>query len=396
MIRQNIIWLIFFLLVPLLGIFYIGRRFIHPMKWKRRTKLGAWILLVAMFCLPVFSMRFLRSHGETAYLFSWGVFTGLGLLSFIFVLLFFRDCSLLLMHMVRKTGSFFSPKIVPLDSSRREFLVQSSNLGILAASGIAVSYGIYEARKTPGVVHLEIPVERLPNAFHGFKIVQISDIHAGLTVDGAWIEKVVEEVQKQQPDCIAFTGDMVDGSVRQLQNDVAPLKELSAPYGKYFTTGNHEYYSGAPEWIAYAGTLGFDVLMNEHRAVEKENEKIILAGVTDFTAGQFYKEQASDPRKAIDSAPNDAVKILLAHQPRTIYNIEGLDYDLVLSGHTHGGQFFPWNLLATFGQPFIKGLHQWNSALVYVSKGTGYWGPPVRLGARSEITVVTLKKKNLI
>lgn len=391
MLRQYIIWFAIVTLVPLLGIFYIGRRIIKPMQWSASRKRLGWSILVLFFLLPLLSMTLFRTSGETNYLFSWITFTGLGFLSFVFTILFFRDISLLVLRIGRKIASSLTPKISTLDSSRREFLVQSSNIGILIAAGAATSYGIYEARKTPGIVPLEIPIAHLPKAFHNFTIVQISDIHAGLTVEKNWIEKVVEEVQKQSPDLIAFTGDMADGTVSALQNDVAPFNDLHAPLGKFFVTGNHEYYSGAPQWIAHAGKLGFDVLMNEHRTLEKNGERIILAGVTDYTAGQFFKDQTSDPHKAIESAPNDATKILLAHQPRTLYQTEDINFDLVLNGHTHGGQFFPWNILATFGQPFIKGLHQWNKSLVYVSKGTGYWGPPVRLGARSEITVLTLK-----
>jgi predicted MPP superfamily phosphohydrolase len=266
------------------------------------------------------------------------------------------------------------------------------NLSVVGAAALATSYGIYEARKTPGLVSLDIPIPRLPQAFDGFRIVQICDIHAGLTVDRDWIEKVVEEVQKQSPDLIAFVGDMVDGSVPALESTVAPFADLRAPHGKFFTTGNHEYYSGANPWIEHAGVLGFDVLMNEHRKIEKDGSTIVLAGVTDYSAGQFYKDQASDPHKAVEQAANDDVMIMMAHQPRSLYQFGELKIDFTMNGHTHGGQFIPWNYFATLGQPFIKGLHRWSDGLVYVSKGTGYWGPPVRLGARSEVTVFTLKK----
>jgi predicted MPP superfamily phosphohydrolase len=140
-----------------------------------------------------------------------------------------------------------------------------------------------------------------------------------------------------------------------------------------------------------ARRLGYDVLLNEHRVVRKNGASIVLAGVTDPSGGQFLPSHASDPALALRGAPGGTVKILLAHQPRTILETGSLGVDLILSGHTHGGQFFPWNLVATLAQPYIEGLHLRDGTWIYVSKGTGYWGPPVRLGARSEITVVTLR-----
>ncbi len=388
--------IIFFSIVTVvcsLGITYIGKRLIKPMAWSKKQKRIAWIILSSIFLLPVFSTIFSRVSGGTGSTFSWITYVGLGFISFVFTFLFLRDAGLLMTNIFQKIYSFVKPQTQLIDNSRRQFLLQSTNLGVIGAAAIATSYGIYEARKTPGIVRIDIPIARLPKEFDGFTIAQISDIHAGLTVDKKWIETVVEEVQKQSPDLIAFTGDMADGSVVNLERDVASLGELHAPFGKFFTTGNHEYYSGAIQWIKHAEHLGYDVLMNEHRAIEKNGSKIILAGVTDYSAGQFYKDQTSDPHKAIERAPNGAAKILMAHQPRTLYQMNDLDFDLVLNGHTHGGQFFPWNYLATLGQPFIKGLHKWGEKTwVYVSKGTGYWGPPVRLGARSEITALTLRK----
>ena len=205
-----------------------------------------------------------------------------------------------------------------------------------------------------------------------------------------FVETVVEMANAQMGDIVAFTGDLVDGTVPNLKEDVAPMKNLQARYGRYFITGNHEYYSGALPWIEEAKHLGFDVLLNEHRVIRQGGGTIVLAGVTDSTAGGFIPAHRSDPYKAIAGAPKADVRILLAHQPKSLYEGAKAGFDLQISGHTHGGQFIPWNLLATIGQPFIKGLHRYGETWIYVSKGTGYWGPPVRLAARSEITVITL------
>ena len=213
-----------------------------------------------------------------------------------------------------------------------------------------------------------------------------------MTVKRDWIETIARQVEELKPDLLAFTGDLADGSVPHLRDEVAPLADLRAPYGKFFVTGNHEYYSGAEPWVEEVDRMGYRVLLNEHDLISKNGSSILLAGVTDYSGGTFLPHHRSDPAKAVEGAPADTVKILMAHQPRTVYAAALLGFDFILTGHTHGGQFFPWNLVATIGQPYIQGLHNRDGAWVYVSKGTGYWGPPVRLGARSEITVFTLTR----
>ncbi len=386
-------WILIVVVALSLGVTFIGRRLIRTSRLRKPWNIAAWTGLILFFVFPIIFTALIRQFGRTSPRFvSWVIYVGLGFLSFVFFILLARDFLWFLAWIGKKISNLLSSTNNEPDPSRRQFLLQSLNLGVIGAAAVATSYGIYEARKTPGLVILDIPIPRLPQTFDGFKIIQICDIHAGLTVDRDWIEKVVEEVQKQSPDLIAFVGDMVDGSVSGLESTVAPFADLQAPFGKFFTTGNHEYYSGAIPWIEHARVLGFDVLMNEHRKIEKNGSTIVLAGVTDYTAGQFYKDQASDPHKAVEGVSNDEIKIMMAHQPRSLYQFGDLKIDFTMNGHTHGGQFIPWNWFATLGQPFIKGLHQWNEGLVYVSKGTGYWGPPVRLGARSEVTVFVLRK----
>jgi predicted MPP superfamily phosphohydrolase len=260
----------------------------------------------------------------------------------------------------------------------------------LGLSAIATGYGMYEALKKPYLKKVIVPIKNLPKEFNGFTIAQFCDIHVGPTVKQKYLKTIVDEINKLNADLIAFTGDLVDGSVSYLKKDVEPCKELSAPYGKYFVTGNHEYYSGVLSWIEEVKDLGFNVLINEHKVLEKGNSRIILAGVTDTSGGQFLESHKTDPKAAIDRAPTACVKILLAHQPRSLYKAAEVGYDLQLSGHTHGGQYIPWNYFATIGQPFVKGLHKYKDTWIYVSQGTGYWGPPLRIGTRSEITFIKL------
>jgi predicted MPP superfamily phosphohydrolase len=194
-----------------------------------------------------------------------------------------------------------------------------------------------------------------------------------------------------QADMIAVTGDLVDGSVRQLAEHTQSMSRLSARHGVYFVTGNHEYYSGVSGWIAELRRLGVQVLINEHVVLRHEGAEIVVAGVTDYSAHHYDPSHKSDPAAAIAGAPLDAaVRVLLAHQPRSAFAAAPAGFHLQLSGHTHGGQFFPWNFFVRLQQPFTAGLHRLGSLWIYVSRGTGYWGPPKRLFAPSEITQLRL------
>lgn len=393
-ITAYITWITIVLVVLGVGYAYIGWRVIIPAKLTMPWKLYAWAALGVLFLLPVGSTFLMRYAERLTEPLSWAAYVGLGFLSLVFTLLLVRDLLGLGSLGVEKLLTLLRGGSTPLPNpSRREFLLQMTNLGVLGLAGLSTAYGIYEARRKPGIVRLTIPLKDLPEAFEGFRIVQITDIHAGLTVKRDWIETIVREVQQLKPDLIAFTGDLADGSVPHLRDDVAPFGDLEAPYGKFFVTGNHEYYSGVEPWVEEVRRLGYDVLNNEHRQIHRNGASFVLAGVTDYSGGQFLPSHRSDPVAAVQRAPADSTKILLAHQPRTLYETKTAEFDLILSGHTHGGQFFPWNLVATIGQPFIKGLHNQNGTWIYVSKGTGYWGPPLRLGARSEITLVTLTSK---
>ena len=194
-----------------------------------------------------------------------------------------------------------------------------------------------------------------------------------------------------EADLIAVTGDLVDGSVAHLAAHVAPLGRLMAPHGVYFVTGNHEYYSGERAWTQELRRLGLNVLINEHVLLDHRGAQLLVAGVTDYSAHRFDERQRSDPAVAIAGAPAGVgAKILLAHQPRSAPAAAAAGFDLQLSGHTHGGQFWPWNHFVRFQQPFTAGLHRLGRLWVYTSRGTGYWGPPKRFGAPAEITRIRL------
>jgi hypothetical protein len=282
-------------------------------------------------------------------------------------------------------------KIEPIDSpSRRGFLVNSMNYGILAAAALTTGYGVAEAKQTPQVKKVPVAIDNLPPELNGFRIVQITDIHVNPTFRRSSVEEIVAQVNTLEADIVALTGDLVDGSVDQLGYDVAPLARIRSASGNFFVTGNHEYYSGVVEWVEEVKRLGFTVLLNEHQVLSRGRAKLLLAGVTDYRGGNYLPSHQSDPQKALIGAPEAHVKILLAHQPKSIFAAARAGYDLQISGHTHGGQFFPWNLLIGFAQPYVYGLHTHESTQIYVSRGTGYWGPPVRVGSPSEITLLEL------
>jgi predicted MPP superfamily phosphohydrolase len=252
-------------------------------------------------------------------------------------------------------------------------------------------WGFVNARRTARVVRVDVPVAGLPHALDGFTIAQVSDVHVGPTIKRPFVEAIVATVNRLEVDLVAVTGDLVDGSVRELADHVAPLAGLRSREGSFFVTGNHEYYSGAAAWVDELRRLGLTVLMNEHVVVRRGDAALVVAGVTDFGAGHFDRAEASDPRAALAGSPaNAALRLLLAHQPRSAAAAEAAGFDLQLSGHTHGGQFLPWNFLVRLQQPFTAGLHRWRRMWVYTSRGAGYWGPPKRFGAPSEITLLRL------
>lgn len=385
--------------LSLLGLanWYVGRRIIRPAGLTRGPRVVAWSGVLLMFLLPMVPFLFFinGAQGRWLDLLSWTGFVVMGFFSLLFTAVVMRDAGLLALGGVRKLRAVFvpAPPAPPeVDRERRRFLLHAGNLGILGLSAGATGYGFLEAHRRARIEEVVVPLAGLPEQFDGFRIAQFTDMHVGPTIKRDVVERVVEQVLGLRADLIAFTGDLVDGSVSWLKDDVAPLAALRAPFGSFFVTGNHEYYSGANAWVREAGRLGFDVLMNEHRLLRRGGAGIVIAGVTDFGAGEFIADHRSDPAAAGADAPEGMVKILLAHQPRTVFAAEQAGFHLQLSGHTHGGQFFPWNHLATFSQPYIKGLHRHGGVWVYVSRGTAYWGPPLRLGNPPEITLITLRR----
>jgi predicted MPP superfamily phosphohydrolase len=259
----------------------------------------------------------------------------------------------------------------------------------LIAIGL-VGSGAMRGLGRPIVRRVKVPIKDLPAAFEGFSIVQLSDVHVGPVIRRPFVEKLVKEVAALSPDLIAITGDLVDGSVNELKEEVAPLAELSAPHGVFFVTGNHEYFSGADAWVAHVESLGISALRNRHVVLEKNGERLVLAGIDDAHAPRFGG--VTDLGAALKDRDPALPVILLAHQPRSVEHASKAGVALQISGHTHGGQMQPFGALVRIEQPFLRGLHRVGDTAVWVSEGTGTWGPPLRVGTQSEISVIELTR----
>jgi len=256
---------------------------------------------------------------------------------------------------------------------------------VLIGSLLTLGLGALTALRGPRVRQVEVPVPGLHPDLDGLRILQISDLHVGPNIRRAYVERVVARGRRLAPDLVAFTGDMVDGPVERLGPDIAPLARLAENGNAFFVLGNHDCYSGAHAWNAYFRGIGVSVLLNEHTVVRKGAATLLVGGVVD----PAYRERR--PEISLGGAPEADFRILLAHNPKLAPLGAHAGFDLQLSGHTHAGQFFPWTLAVRLVHaPHVAGLSREGKMWVYVSAGTGTWGPPVRLGTSPEITLVRL------
>ncbi|MCX5248482.1 metallophosphoesterase [Streptomyces sp. NBC_00201] len=273
------------------------------------------------------------------------------------------------------------PESAPQPS--RRLFVSRVVAGAAAAAAVGtVGYGTYGVLRGPSVKRVTVPLAKLPRAAHGYRIAVVSDIHLGPILGRGFAQKVVDTINSTQPDIVAVVGDLVDGSVKNLGPAAAPLAQLNAP--SYFVTGNHEYFSGAEQWVEEVRRLGLHPLEN----ARTELPWFDLAGVNDI-AGES-EGQGPDFAKALGDRDTARACVLLAHQPVQIHDAVRHGVDLQLSGHTHGGQLWPGSFVAAAANPTVAGLERYGDTQLYVSRGAGAWGPPTRVGAPSDITVIEL------
>ncbi|MEV0456088.1 metallophosphoesterase [Catellatospora methionotrophica] len=274
----------------------------------------------------------------------------------------------------------------PADPSRRLLIARSAAIFAgLTATGIT-AYGVKTALGDPVLKRVQIPLAKLPRSMDGYKIALVSDIHLGPLTGVEHSRRIVRSINGLSPDLIAVAGDLVDGTVEELGDEAAPLADLRSRDGAYFVTGNHEYFSGAEEWLVEVDRLGMRPLQNERLDIRG----LTLAGVNDVSGGDLG-EGGPDFAKTLDGRDPGKPVVLLAHQPIQAFEAAKHGVDLQLSGHTHGGQMVPFNLIAALQQPVISGLGEVDGTKVYVTNGAGFWGPPVRVGAPPDITLVELR-----
>ncbi|GGM78993.1 membrane protein [Longimycelium tulufanense] len=274
------------------------------------------------------------------------------------------------------------------EASRRLFLARSTAaVAGLAAAGI-VGFGMRSALGTPRVERVTVPLRRLDPGAAGMRIAVVSDLHLSPLLGRAHTERVVRVINDLEPDLVAVVGDLVDGSVENLGPAAAPLQDLASRHGSFFVTGNHDYFSGAEPWLRELERLGVHPLRNERTEIRHGSGVIDLAGVNDLVGRSV--NDGPDFDLALGGRPDDRPVVLLAHQPVQVAEAVRHGVDLQLSGHTHGGQMVPFNLAVPLQQPVVAGLGRIDDTWLYVTRGVGFWGPPVRVGAPPDVTLVEL------
>jgi predicted MPP superfamily phosphohydrolase len=360
----------------------------HAYVWGRLVRDPVWfapwgrvltiaiLLLAALVPFAFLAMRFLPRAANAPV--AWVVYVWLGFALYLFLLTLLSDFG-------RAAAALFGA--LPEDPARRVLLARALAGVVAIISGVVGVGGILNVARGFQVRRVRVPLSRLPKAASGYSIVQLSDLHVGPTLGRDFVESVVREANALAADMIVITGDLVDGTVHQLRALVEPLRDLRAKDGVYFVTGNHEYYSGADAWIAHLRTLGIRVLRNERVSIR---DAFDLAGVDDASAHRMLPHHGQDVSKALDGRDESRAVVLLAHQPKALKDALRWGVDLQLSGHVHGGQMIPFNWIARLDQPIIAGLRLIQNTWIYVSSGTGYWGPPMRVGSGAEVTRIEL------
>lgn len=372
---------------------YLGVRLATALPSGSNARRYLWIMVSIhglIILVSPFLSRAFRGSGEIesrliAYLPSFGFYL-LGLVTtatFLFLLWDFFH------WIISSTNSF--------QADRRNFLIQWMPWGALGLAGALSVQGFRQAMQGPQIANIRVPKPNLHPSLEGFRILQISDLHIGGLVRRDYVDKVVELALKESADLIAVTGDLVDGSPEQLNAHAEPLRKLSAKYGVYFVPGNHEYYSGWSPWRRHLASLGMKILENQYidlkiKGSSSESAVLRISGLSDPTASRFDEEDPKISWSLSDQDSSPHYSLWLAHQPKLYKIVETSSCDLQLSGHTHSGQFYPIASLIGLFHKYSSGLNLHDSRFwVYVNRGTGFWGPPNRLGLPAEITVLKLE-----
>jgi predicted MPP superfamily phosphohydrolase len=360
----------------------------HRYIWARLVRDPAWpapwfkVLTVVIVALAgLLPLTFLAMRYAPRWInvpLSWVIYSWMGLVLYLFLLTVLSDAG-------RGIAALLGQ--LPTEPVRRQALARAIAAGVSGVSVLLGLGGMINVARGFDIRRIRIPLARLATNASGYVIVQMTDVHVGPTIGDTFLSEVVRETNALSPDMVVITGDLVDGTVEQLRKLVEPLRGLVARDGVFFVTGNHEYYSGADEWIAHLTSMGIRVLRNERVDIRGLFE---LAGVDDASSAGMLPGHGQDVGRAAAGRSPSVPLVLLAHQPKAVKHAAAANVDLQLSGHVHGGQMIPFNWLARLDQPFIAGLHLVERTWLYVSTGTGYWGPPMRVGSVAELTRIEL------
>lgn len=362
---------------------YVGFRVVNPLGMAVWARWIAWALLLLPASLPFWFLMDQLRPGRWLDRFMGTTYLLLGLLSFLFVITLFRDWVWLGVRVAHRLLGL--PERLPETHSG----LQTSGYVILVLAVFLSAIAIARALSPLELTRIELTFDNLHPDLQSFKLIQLSDLHLGLFRGAGYLSEIVDTVNKASPDLVVVTGDLTDGSVEKLGNEVLSLTRLKAPV--LFVTGNHEYYWTPQAWIQHLEDLGVRVLTDSVYNIRHGDAKLAVVGVSDPTSKLLFPLEPSGISLATRNFdPSGAdLRLLLAHRPGTAYQAVNLGFDLQLSGHTHGGQFFPWNHVIHLVQPFASGLYRHKGTWIYCSRGSGFWGPPMRLGVPAEITEIT-------
>ncbi|WP_231486805.1 metallophosphoesterase [Candidatus Blastococcus massiliensis] len=395
---------------------YLWLRLVRDTTRPGRARRGLTLLTAALALLPVAAILLRRSlPPDAAAPLDWVAFSWLGVAFYAFLALLALEPVRLMARIWRRVGPSGARRVPRRDdgpappdrrtapgrgavredrdvsSTRRVFLARSLAVTAGAAALGTAGTGAYLAQAAPVVRRVPVTLRGLDPALEGLRIVTFSDAHLSSTFRGRRFERVVETVNAQRPDVVAIVGDLVDGDVDDLREEVAPLADLVSEHGVFFVTGNHEYFVDTRAWLRHLPSLGVQVLRNERVAIGRGGASFDLAGIDDrMAASSGVPGHGADLDAALDGRDDATPVVLLAHQPVMVEQARAAGVDLQLSGHTHGGQLWPFDYAVRLDQPAVQGWSRHGDTQLYVTPGVGHWGPPMRVGARPEVTVVEL------
>jgi predicted MPP superfamily phosphohydrolase len=391
----SLIGLLGFVTVVLLALLllngYLWWRLVRSTTRPGRVRRGSTAVLVVLGLLPAVAVGLrgtLPRHAAVPL--DWVAYSWLGIAFYLFLALLVLEPVRLLLRPWTRRGQEGTAGVG--DDGRRLFLARGLAVTAGAVALATAGTGASIANSAPVVRRVPITLPRLDPALDGLRVVTFSDAHLSATFGGRRFERLVEIVNGQRPDVVAIVGDLVDGSVDELREDVAPLADLVSEQGVFFVTGNHEYFVDTRAWLRHLPTLGVEVLHNERVPIRRGTASFDLAGIDDRTAASSgVPGQGADLDAALDGRDDSTPVVLLAHQPVMVEQARAAGVDLQLSGHTHGGQLWPFDYVIRLDQPVVQGYRRFGDTQLYVTAGAGYWGPPMRVGARPEVTVVELR-----